>query len=522
MKKRAAGLLLHPTSLPGRFGIGDLVPDADAFLDWAASAGQGVWQVLPVNATGFGNSPYGTLSAFAGNPLLVSPELLARDGFLPADSFEKVPPFPDWKVDFEQVLPWKHGVLRASWEYFRAQGARRLKDELQEFSESPDQAPWLDDWTLFCALKARFSGRSWTDWDEPYRRRDPAALARAGKDLAAERAYHGYLQYLFYRQWERLKGAAHGRGMRILGDIPIYLALDSADVWANQRLFELDADGRPAAVAGVPPDYFSETGQLWGNPLYRWEALEADGYRWWIERIRANLRLTDLLRLDHFRGFAGYWAVPFGEETAVDGAWRTGPGTKLFRAVAEELGEVEFVAEDLGEITPDVTELLEETGFPGMRILQFAFGGDDEEYQPHNHVPNCVVYTGTHDNDTTRGWWESIGDDERRRTLDYVGGNGGPIEWELIRAAYTSVAGLAMVPVQDVIGHGSWARMNTPGKGADNWAWRVKREELTEERAGRLRSLAQLTGRFVPEKAREKANDEAGVVPFAAGPDEAS
>ena len=498
MSTRAAGFLLHPTSLPGRFGVGDLGPSADSFLDWAAEAGQTVWQVLPLNATGYGNSPYGTLSAFAGNPLLLSPELLEAEGFLPGRAVERTPEFPSRKVDFELAAPWKHGVLRASWEYFAASAGRGRRDELAAFRRAPEQAGWLEDWALFMALKGRFGGRAWTDWDEDYRLRRPAALDAARQELAGEVDYHVYLQFLFFRQWGRLKAEANARGIRVLGDIPIYLALDSADVWGSPWLFQLDESCRPTAVAGVPPDYFSKTGQLWGNPLYRWERSEETGHAWWIERIRANLRLTDLLRIDHVRGFAGYWAVPAGEETAVNGRWVDGPRMGLFTAVEKALGKVDLVAEDLGEITPDVTRLLADTGFPGMRILQFAFGGPDESYQPHNHVPNCVVYTGTHDNDTTRGWWKTLDPESCARVRTYVGGSGDDVEWDLIRAAYTSVARLAVVPAQDVFAVGTEGRMNTPGVGADNWAYRATADDFTRERAARLRTLAELTGRVAP------------------------
>jgi 4-alpha-glucanotransferase len=496
MRERAAGLLLHPTSLPGRFGIGDLGPECDAFLDWAASAGQSVWQVLPLGPTGYGNSPYGTLSAFAGNPMLLSPELLVADGLLPGSALEHVPGFPEHQVDFERVIAWKEGLLREVWRRFRADGPAHLRAELQGFGEAPAQRYWLSDWALFMALKGRYGGAAFREWPEELRRRQPAALARVERELADDVAWHVFLQFLFFRQWDRVKEAAHERGIRILGDIPIYVSPDSADVWSHPEIFELDEAGDPVRVAGVPPDYFSATGQLWGNPLYRWDVLERDGFHWWVERLRANLRLTELLRLDHFRGFAGYWAVAAGEETAIGGAWEPGPGRKLFDALAGELGPLDLVAEDLGEITPDVTALVEELGLPGMKILQFAWDGDDQDYQPHNHVPNGVVYTGTHDNDTTRGWWEKAGDATRHRVRAYLGGDGADPIGLLVRAAYASVAFLAVLPVQDVFGLGSEARMNTPGQGADNWAWRARRWDFNGERAAWLRELATLTGRF--------------------------
>ncbi len=505
MRTRAAGILLHPTSLPGRFGIGDLGPECDAFLDWAVSAGQTVWQVLPLGPTGFGNSPYGTLSAFAGNPMLLSPELLVADGLLPGSALADVPGFPEHHVDFERAVAWKEGLLREAWRRFRTDGPSELRVELQGFGEAPTQAYWLPDWALFMALKRSYGGAAFREWPEELRRRRPEALARAERELADEVSWEVFLQFLFFRQWDRVKRAVHSRGMRILGDIPIYVSPDSADVWAHPEIFELDDEGDPVRVAGVPPDYFSETGQLWGNPLFRWDVLESDGFRWWVERVRANLRLTDLLRLDHFRGFAGYWAVPAGEETAMGGAWVTGPGRGLFDVLRAELGELDLVAEDLGEITPDVTKLVADLDLPGMKILQFAWDGDDQDYQPHNHVPNGVVYTGTHDNDTTRGWWEKADDATRHRVRAYLGGDGTDPIGILVRAAYGSVARLAILPVQDVFGLGSDSRMNTPGKGADNWGYRARKWDFDGSRAAWLRELATLTGRFQPRKA-EGAN----------------
>lgn len=469
---RAAGLLLHPTSLPGRFGIGDLGPSAERFLDWAESAGQKIWQVLPLGPTG-GTSPYGALSAFAGNPLLISPERLVEDGLLDAQSLADAPEFPRDGVAWEPMREWKDRILRCAWR--RVAGEGTIRAELVLFREAPGERPWLSDWSLFAARRAL--GASPDAWQ-----------------LSEEMSYQEFLQLLFFRQWDRLRGEARRRGIALFGDVPIYVASDSVDVSSHRDLFALDAHGRALEVAGVPPDFFSATGQLWGYPLYRWDRMEADGFAWWVDRLKAAFRLTDLVRLDHFRGFVEYWAVPAGEPTAANGRWQPGPGRALFDAVRSELGDVQLVAEDLGTITPDVRALLEDLGLPGMKVLQFAFYGEDT-YLPHRHVRNSVVYTGTHDNDTALGWWSGLTGEERERVREYLGSDGSAIEWDLIRAAYTSVAERAIVPVQDVFGLGSEARMNTPGEGAGSWSWRAREEDFTPERAARLRRLAELTGR---------------------------
>jgi len=462
---RGAGVLLHPTSLPGRFGIGDLGPGVDRFLDWAESAGQTIWQVLPLGPTGYGNAPYGSPSAFAGNPLLISPECLRDEGLLPQSALDSAPVFPDDRVDFGAVIAWKEKILRQAF-------ARFPRRDLEAFTRAPEQADWLSDWTRF------------------------AARRKGGSAGAEEAAYQAFLQLLFLRQWGRVRRAANDRGISVLGDIPIYVALDSADVEAHPELFALDAQGRPTSVSGVPPDYFSETGQLWGNPLYRWDRIEEEGFAWWIARLRANLRLCDLVRIDHFRGFASYWSVPVGEKTAANGRWLPGPGRKLFDAARVALGDLPIVAEDLGLIEGDVRELLSVLGIPGMKVLQFAFYEPDSEYLPHRHVPNSVVYTGTHDNDTARGWYAALKVEERERVRDYLGSDGSEIHWDLIRAAYASVARSAIVPLQDVLGLGSEARMNTPARPGGNWSWRAGADAFRREDAARLRRMAILSGRY--------------------------
>ena len=494
MAPRSAGLLLHPTTLPSRFGIGDLGPAADVLLDWMASAGLSIWQVMPLGPTGYGNSPYGCLSAFAGNPHLISPEILAANGLLPSGALDAVPAFPVERVDFGPVREWKETLLRLSFETAR-RARPSLRDELEAFAGAPEQREWLDDWALFAALSLRFPGVGWAKWPLEIVERDPAALAAARRELSDEIAFQTYLQWLFFGQWERLRAGARRRGISVMGDVPIYVAYGSADVWACRRFFTVDADGHPETVAGVPPDYFSATGQLWGYPLYRWDVLAEDGYRWWVERMRLNFRLADLVRIDHFRGFAAFWEVKAGEATAVDGRWVPGPGAALFSAIRNALGDFPIVAEDLGTIDDDVRALLRETGFPGMKVLQFAFSEPDHPYLPHRHVPDSVVYTGTHDNDTTCGWFRSAGEEERARALDYLGTDGRDIAWDLIRAAFTSVADRAVVPLQDVARLGSDARMNTPGRADGNWEWRARPFHFSQETAAGLRRLAVLTGR---------------------------
>jgi 4-alpha-glucanotransferase len=477
--------------LPGRFGIGDLGPSAERFLDWAASAGQTLWQVLPLGPTGPGASPYANVSAFAGNPLLLSPERLVQEGFLSASALEDVPPFDDDRVEWNRVRDWKERLLRCAWE--RVRDSARIREEITAFRAAHAQRDWLSDWSLFAALSARSPRR---EWPREVELRDPPALASARNALAPEIEYQDFLQLLFFRQWERLRVRAAGLGISILGDVPIYVASGSADVWAHPDLFALDPNGRALEVAGVPPDFFSETGQLWGYPLYRWDRMEADDFSWWIERLRAAFRTADIVRIDHFRGLVAYWAVRAGETTAINGRWCSGPGRKLFDAVRRALGDVPLVAEDLGTITPDVRALLEELGIPGMNVLQFAFYEPDSLYLPHRHLRNSVVYTGTHDNDTARGWWKSLDAESRRRASDYLGTDGNEIEWDLIRTAYASVADRAVVPIQDVFGRESEARMNIPALAEGNWAWRAREEDFRPERAARLARLARLTGRL--------------------------
>lgn len=506
MLPRAAGVLLHPTSLPGPYGVGDLGPAAVVFLDWAASAGFRLWQVLPLGPTGYGNSPYGSPSAFAGNPLLISPDRLRESGLLPRPALTSRPVFIEGRVDFARAAAWKETLLRAAHEHFRAHAPRRLRAAYEAWSAAPEQSGWLDDWALYSALKRAHDNVSWTDWPVPLRDRAAEAVAKASRSLRGEIAFHRFVQFVFARQWQELREAAGQHGIAILGDVPIYVAHDSADVWSHRDLFQLDPSGQPTVVAGVPPDYFSPTGQRWGNPLYDWSRHAATGYAWWSDRLRANLARNDWVRLDHFRGFAAYWEVAAAEATAVKGRWVEGPGEALFAALRRSLGEdLPLVAEDLGIITEEVEALRERLGLPGMKVLQFAFAEDDSPHAPHRHVARAVVYSGTHDNDTAAGWYAALGAAEKRGVDDYLG-RGEPIAVRLVRSALTSVADWAVVPAQDLFGLGSEARMNTPGEPAADWAWRARREQFTEELAAALRRTARTTGRL-----REPAAQSPGV-----------
>jgi 4-alpha-glucanotransferase len=496
---RRAGLLLHPTSLPGLFGIGDLGSPAGAFLEWAEAGGQTLWQVLPLGPADYFGSPYDAHSAFAGSAFLISPEQLAQDGLLPAAAIERIPA-PEFFADDARAIAWRADLLRQSWDHFRQQGSAEDREGFERFVHGDAQRAWLADWALYATLKASYDGQPWTDWSPELVRREPSALDGARSALGPRIEFQQYLQFLFFRQWERVKQEANRRGILIMGDLPIYVALDSADVWAHRELFTVDQNGEAEQVGGVPPDYFSATGQRWGTPLYRWERMEVSGYGWWADRLRANLRLTDLVRIDHFRGFAGYWSIPASEPTAVRGTWLPGPGPKLFHALRAALGDLPIVAEDLGVITPDVLELRRSVGCPGMKVLQFGFSELDSTHLPHRYTPDTVVYTGTHDNDTSRGWFEHLPPEDRQRALDYLASDGRQIEWDLIRTAYASVAELAIVPVQDVLGLGGDARMNTPGRTSGNWRWRVAAEQLEAQRAMRLRRLVELTGRLSSEE----------------------
>ncbi len=491
---RSSGILLHPTSLPGPYGIGDIGPAAHHWLDWLAGSGSTYWQVLPLGPTGYGDSPYSCFSAFAGNPYLVSPQLLVEDGLLERPALAGHPEFPGGRVDFGQVIPWKLGLLDQAHRGFLEDPPGDCAARYRAFRRA--HAGWLEDFALFMALKEAHGGGPWEGWPAPIRHRRPAALRQARASLAREAENQAFRQFLFFDQWERLRERARGLGVKILGDAPMYVAGDSADVWAHPDLFVLDDDLHPKVVAGVPPDYFTENGQLWGNPLYAWERHAADGYAWWISRLRSLLELTDLVRIDHFRAFVDYWEVPAGSPTAATGRWVPGPGTPFFARVEQALGALPIVAEDLGELHPAVPALLAEVGLPGMKVLQFAYDGDpDNPFLPEHHPENCVVYTGTHDNDTTAGWYRSLSPQERRTVGRAAGGDGRRIAWSLITRAWEAPPFLAVAPMQDLLGLGSEGRMNTPGSFGSNWTWRMKPGAARRRIQQRLAELNRRTGR---------------------------
>ncbi|MDX2160241.1 MAG: 4-alpha-glucanotransferase [bacterium] len=490
---RASGILLHPTSLPGRYGIGDLGEWAYRFVDYLVDAGQTYWQMLPLGPTSYGDSPYQALSAFAGNPNLISLDKLVSEGWLTADEIAIVPDFPAFAVDYGPVIEYHKAMLGKAAARFQQTATKIQNDAFEAWCA--ENKNWLDDWTLYFAIKEKHGGKPWVDWDKDEALRDPETLIKAAEAHAAEIVEQKFIQWVFFRQWLDLKAYANNKGIRLIGDIPIFVAHDSSDVWANRELFSLDEAGNPTVIAGVPPDYFSETGQRWGNPLYRWDVLEQDGYSWWIRRVKTSLELVDLVRIDHFRGFAAYWEVPASEPTAVRGQWVPGPGLKFLRSVQAALSDLPIIAEDLGVITPDVVELRDTYNLPGMIVLQFAWGSLDEAsgFLPHAHRPNSIVYTGTHDNNTTVGWWWGETDDPIRQHLrNYIGHDVQEPHWEMIRLAMMSVAHTAIIQMQDIAGLGADCRMNTPGKMGGNWAWRILPEQFDPGLRERLRWLTRL------------------------------
>ena len=502
---RSSGVLLHVTSLPGPGGIGTLGAEAVCFLDQLRTAGQSVWQVLPLGPTGFGDSPYQSFSAFAGNPLMINGQRLTEEQLLVSADLESLTPGDPDRVDFGAVIPARRELLAKAWGSFRAgKGPGSLAREFSDFRSA--NAEWLEDFALFMALhEAR--GTAWVEWPEAERNREESALRAARLEHADDIEGAAFAQFLFFRQWKSLREEAVARGIQVLSDMPLFVAHDSCDVWANRDLFDLDAAGNPRTLAGAPPDDFTADGQLWGNPLYVWDRLRERGFDWWIARVRSALALCDRVRLDHFRGFLGCWASQAGETTARNGKWVPVPGAELFDRLRAEFGNLPFVAEDLGDLSPDVHELRDRLGLPGMKILQFGFGGDprENEFAPYHFVRNSVVYTGTHDNETMRGWWESRGRvvgprqpvvaEEQARILALTGGDGSEIHWDFVRMALASVPDTAIVPMQDLLGLGNEARMNTPGRPAGNWSWRMREGAWTDAIGERLSLLTRATGR---------------------------
>lgn len=502
---RSAGVLLHPTALPGVWGMGEIGPQARRFLHRLRDAAQTYWQVLPLGPTGYGDSPYQSLSTFAGNPMLISFDDLLEDGLLTEADLKLFPSFPPDRVDYGPVLEKRGEVLDLVCRAFDARADKDLKNQFAAYCS--EQAEWLEDFSLFVALKESHKLRPWPEWETELVQREPHALEAARRQHAQAIQAVKIKQFLFARQWEVLRETARSAGVKLIGDIPIFVSHDSADVWANQDLFSLDAAGHPTVVAGVPPDYFSATGQLWGNPLYRWDVHAGEDYSWWMRRMRHMVALVDIVRIDHFRGFEAYWEIPGGDETAENGKWVKGPGADFFQVLQRTLGEIPVIAEDLGVITEEVDLLRDAFDLPGMRILQFSFGEDlPPHLQPETFPENCVVYTGTHDNDTTRGWfWRAPGVDntdteegiqeERQRVLELVNTDGSQIHWDLIALAHRLPPHTAMIPLQDIMGLGSEARMNVPGKSQGNWSWRFREDALRDEDLKRLADITRHFGR---------------------------
>ncbi|WJW68096.1 4-alpha-glucanotransferase [Candidatus Chlorohelix allophototropha] len=494
MFERCSGILLHPTSLPGPYGIGELGEMAYRFVDFLVATDQTLWQFMPLNQTGYGDSPYYSLSAFAGNPLLINLDKLVEEGFLKPEDLHNLPNFPAERVDFGPVIDFKKRILGKSYQRFKTEASPDVKNKLAEFEK--DNKTWLPDFALFMALKDHFGGAVWNKWDGAIVQHEANAITQWQEKLADEVGYYSYCQFLFNRQWLALRQYANEKGIKLIADIPIFVAYDSSDVWANSGLFYLDDELNPTHVAGVPPDYFSETGQRWGNPLYNWDKLKTTGYEWWIERFRQALKMADIVRIDHFRGFYNYWAVPASEETAIKGEWRMGPGADVFDKIREALGDCPIVAEDLGDMVPEVYELRDQLGLPGMKIIQFAFSDDAlNPFLPHNHTKNSIVYTGSHDNDTSIGWYEKAPAEEQHRARMYTNSDGRDINWGLIKLSFSSVADMAIIPLQEVLGLGSEGRMNFPGRPAGNWQWRFSYDQLSSGMAEYLKTLTILYGR---------------------------
>jgi 4-alpha-glucanotransferase len=500
---RQAGILLHPTSLPGPDGIGDIGPAAYQWINTIKKAGFSLWQVLPLGPTGYGDSPYQCFSAFAGNPFLVSPSLLLEDGLLHSSDVSERPALPANHVDYGAAIHWKNHLLQLAYSRFCRIHPPLMMDEFNEYQLAEDA--WLKDFSIFMAIKEQMNGKAWNEWPKELRKRIPETIKEFSEQHAKSIEYHQFRQFLFSRQWNQLHSYVNEAGIKIIGDIPLFVAYDSADVWANPELFFLDREGNPEFVAGVPPDYFSATGQLWGNPLYRWDYHRQTDYAWWIARIRATLTLFDFIRLDHFRGFAGYWEIPAGMLTAEKGRWVPGPGADFLSRVSQVLGRLPIIAEDLGEITPDVFELRDKFNLPGMKIFQFSFASDSTDpFLPHNYPVNCVAYTGTHDNDTSIGWYQTAPESERDFCRRYLACDSTGIPWEMIRAVWQSAARIAIAPLQDFLSLDTSARMNFPGRMGGNWSWRMTGNGLSDELVNRIKEFNWLYNRLPELQTKKK------------------
>jgi len=491
--ERNAGILLHPTSLPGKFGIGDLGPEAFNFINFLEHAGQKLWQVLPLGPTGYGDSPYQCLSAFAGNPLLISPEKLFEDGFLTKEQIDKTPELNPYQVDFGKIINYKKELFLQAFNAFKI-NSKGLKEEFENFSN--EQTDWLEDFSFFMALKDFHSGTPWNKWEKGLVEREQGIMKEWRGKLSDQILYQKFIQFIFFKQWKEVKIYANKKGIKIIGDVPIFIAYDSADLWANKELFTVDKSGKLQSVAGVPPDYFSETGQLWGNPLYKWEQMEKNDFEWWRRRVDTLLKFIDIIRIDHFRGFDAYWEIPGDAPNAITGKWVKAPGEKLFNSLKNHFGELPIIAEDLGVITKSVEALRDQFDFPGMKILQFAFGtGMENKFLPHNYILNCCVYTGSHDNDTTRAYFEKAKEQDNdifEHARKYLAYDGNDFTAELIRTAYASVANTVLIPMQDILNLGSEARMNFPSKLGGNWSWRFTWDQVQPELANYYKYLSLL------------------------------
>lgn len=489
--ERSSGILLHPTSLPSPYGIGTLGKEAYAFIDFLKNSSQKLWQTFPLGPTGYGDSPYQCFSAFAGNPLLIDLDILIEEGLL-SDNDITLPDFQENKIDYGKLIDFKIPLLKKSYENFCHKNNAFQINDFEIFNNKNHF--WLHDYALYRAIKDHFNGISWLTWDKNIKFREKSALDKFEKELTFEINFHKYMQFQFFKQWFALKKYANHNNVKIIGDIPIFVSLDSSDAWSHPELFLFDKDRNPVKVAGVPPDYFSATGQLWGNPLYNWDYLENTNFEWWIKRIQMNFEISDIVRIDHFRGFEAYWAVPSHEETAINGQWVKCPGKKLFTEIEKALGKLAIIAEDLGIITPEVEDLRDSFHFPGMKILQFAFNPyEDNPYLPHNHIRNSVIYTGTHDNDTTLGWYQNLSEKEKDFIKSYLNLHSDEnISWNFIKSAWSSVATFSIAPLQDILSLDSSARMNTPGVASDNWQWRFSEKDLNNKVSEKLKNLTKL------------------------------